>query len=406
MRILWIVNIVMPEASKALGQPARQVEGWLTGYKKALLDVYPDIDLHIVSPSNCKKEIQIGRTTHHLFPSSDTLSSYFSELNKEIQPDVVHIHGTEFPHSLIWIKTCGCQHTLVSIQGLSSICATHYMGGLTKEDLRGCWSFNDWRFGRTLPQEKEKLARRGDAEIELLKRAENIAGRTEWDKENTLLINPSLRYHTLQEILREPFYNHAGQWQIDKCQPHRIFVSQSHYPLKGLHKLLMALPIVRKTFPDVQLHIVGEDRIDQHWRHRSTYVNVLRKLIYQNDLRECIHYHGYLSAEQMAEQFILAHVYVCPSSIENSCNSLCEAQMIGTPVIASNVGGLKDLVVHEQTGLLYDFDDVQTLAHQICQIFTDEVLAKSLSKKGCCIASIRHDKISVITKLYNIYSSI
>lgn len=406
MKVLWVVNIVMPEASKALCQPATQVEGWLTGYKNALLDAYPDLELHIVSPSKDHSEIKIGKTTHHLFQPSNKLHKFFSELYNEIKPDVVHIHGTEFPHSLIWVEACGCQHTLISIQGLSSICADHYMGGLTKEDLRGCWSFNDWRFNRTLTDEKENLARRGAAEIELLKRVINVAGRTTWDKENTLLINPTLKYHTLQEILREPFYNNTGQWEIDKCQAHRIFVSQSHYPLKGLHKLLLALPIVRQLYPDVQLCIVGEDRIEQHWRHRSTYVNVLRKLIYQNDLRDCILYQGYLSAEQMVKQFKLANVYICPSSIENSCNSLCEAQLVGTPVVASDVGGLKDLVEHEKTGLLYKFDDIKTLAQQICQIFADGTLAKSISQAGCCIASKRHDKIKIIRDLYNIYSLI
>lgn len=426
MKILWIVNIMMPDACQALGLPAPIVGGWLVGYQKALLSAYPDTELHIIAPADRKETVKTKDATHHLFPMSwmesrtsfaakqgsrmtalsNLLPTYFSELNEEIRPDAIHIHGTELPHSLAWIEACGCERTVVSIQGLASVIARYYMGGLTKEDLKGCWSINDWRFNRTLAQEQRNLKQRGEQEVELLRRMEHIAGRTSWDKAQTWAINPKAQYHTLQERLRSEFYEEKNCWKLDQCQRHSIFVSQSHYPIKGLHKLLQALPIILQHYPDTQLYIVGEDRLDQHWRHRSTYVNVIRKLVVENQLREHIHYLGTLTAEQMCEQYKRANLYVCPSAIENSCNSLCEAQLLGTPVVASYVGGLMDLVKHNETGLLYRFEEVEMLAQEICQIFSDDQLALRLSEAGRNEAQQRHDQIAIAHTLYSLYNNI
>lgn len=434
-RVLWIVNITLPDACKAVGLPVSYLGGWLTGYAEALLANYPTIELHIVEPysGGTAKTIQLPfqsstttsqSVTHHLFPASwiesshsfatkqgsrlsplsNQLPTYFMELQEEVKPDVVHIHGSEMAHSLSWVEACTNAHTIVSIQGLTSVYARYYMGGLTEEELKGCWSFNDWRFHRTLPQEQRQLAERGAIEQELLKRVDHVAGRTSWDKAQTWAINPDIQYHQLQEVLRAPFYQEENKWNLANCQRHRIFVSQSHYPIKGLHRLLQALPLIIRQYPDTQLYIVGEDRIDQHWRHRSTYVNVLRKLIYQHGLRDRVHYLGSLSAEQMIEQFQQAHLYVCPSAIENSCNSLCEAQLLGTPVVASYVGGLMDLVEHGRTGLLYRFEEVEMLAHEVCQIFADDQFAQTLSQESRQAALSRHDRKNIAHTLYNIYS--
>lgn len=434
-RVLWIVNITMPDACKALGLPVSYLGGWLTGYSEALLEYYPGIELHIVEPysGSAAKIVETEHTdskdakhkiTHHLFPSSwigsrysfakptahnlsplsNQLPCWFMEIQDEVKPEIVHIHGTEMAHSLVWINTCGNEHTVVSIQGLTSVYERYYMGGLTKEDLKGCWSFNDWRFGRTLSIEQQKMNARGMIEKELLRKTDHIAGRTSWDKAHAWAMNPKAQYHELQEVLRAPFYNEENRWQLSKCQRHRIFVSQSHYPIKGLHCLLKAMPLILQHYPDTELYVVGEDRIDQHWRHRSTYVNLLRRLIYQNNLRDKVHYLNSLSPQQMIEQFCLANVFVCPSAIENSCNSICEAQLLGTPTVASSVGGTMDIIAHEENGLLYRFEETEMLAYNICRIFESDQLASSRSGNGRKKALERHDRETIANALIKIYS--
>lgn len=430
MKILWLVNITLPDACEALGRPTPVLGGWLTGYRDALLANHPDVELHIVEPYWGQKATETTTTQldcavkHHLFPESwieegrdvvaqrksqltarsNRLAAWFAEIHDEIRPDAVHLHGTEKIHTSVWAQTCGMEHTVVSIQGLASVYAQYYMGGLTQEELQGCWSFNDWRFGRTLAKGQRQLAEHGYWEKRLLCQTSHVAGRTTWDKSHAWAMNPKAQYHLLQEVLRTQFYEAAGSWNLEGCQRHTIFVSQSHYPIKGLHRLLDALPLILRHYPDTQLYIVGEDRLDQHWRHRSQYVNVLRRKA--TGLRDHIHYLDTLSAEQMVEHYQKANVFCCPSAIENSCNSVCEAQMIGTPVVASYVGGMMDLIRDGENGLLYRYEEVAMLADKICQVFADDALAQRMSQQAAATATQRHDRRAVADTLYNIYKEL
>ena len=81
----------------------------------------------------------------------------------------------------------------------------------------------------------------------------------------------------------------------------------------------------------------------------------------------------------MCKRYLQSHVFVCPSFIENSPNSVGEAQLLGIPCIASFVGGVSDMVVDGETGLLYRFEEVEMLAAAVCRIFTDDKFAKRLS---------------------------
>ena len=108
----------------------------------------------------------------------------------------------------------------------------------------------------------------------------------------------------------------------------------------------------------------------------------------------------------MADMYTKSNIFVSPSSIENSPNSLGEAQLIGTPVIASYVGGVPDMAKHEKTALLYRFEEYEMLAHFIVRIFANDSLAKSLSENGRITAEKRHDKKLNTTTMLDIYRDI
>lgn len=426
MKVAWIINITMPDACEALGKQPGVIGGWLTGYRDALLSACPETELHVIAPywGTSPREVKVGNTTHHLFPqtwmtaanqlysqqgprlmaASNQLAAYLSEVGDGVQPDVVHLHGTEMPHALTWIEANGTNHTIASIQGLASEYAKVYMSGLTPRQQRP--SFSDWRHGRSLAKEHAKLRLRGVAEVRLLEHLGHVAGRTAWDHDCALAVNPSLQYHELQEVLRQEFYEAAGSWKSDQCHRHTIFVSQSHYPIKGLHMLLEALPLVIRQFPDLEVRIVGNDLTDKHWWQRSTYGNVLHHSIEQYNLRSHLSFLGPLNAQQMIDEYRRANLFVCPSRIENSCNSVCEAQMIGTPVVAANVGGMSTLLDAGRTGLLYDFDDTEALAGHISLVLRDDSKAIELSALSCDMAQRRHEKANIAHTLYNIYKSI
>lgn len=65
----------------------------------------------------------------------------------------------------------------------------------------------------------------------------------------------------------------------------------------------------------------------------------------------------------MVKRYLLSNVFICPSTIENSPNSLCEAQLLGVPHIASYVGGTADLMKGNEE-CLYRFEETEMLAEK------------------------------------------
>lgn len=84
------------------------------------------------------------------------------------------------------------------------------------------------------------------------------------------------------ETLRDEFY--TGEWSLDSCEPHSIFCSQAHVPLKGLHLLLQALAIVRKRYPDVKLYVGRKDYGRIPPLARNAYERYIHRLLRENDL--------------------------------------------------------------------------------------------------------------------------
>src|SRR5690606_29593717 len=120
----------------------------------------------------------------------------------------------------------------ISIQGLVSVYAKHYMANLPYEIQRK-YSFRDFIKQDNLIQQQEKFKMRGLLEIEAIKNTRYIIGRTTWDKACASQMNPNSRYFKCNETLRGEFYIHV--WNQKKCEKHSIFTSQASYPIKGIH---------------------------------------------------------------------------------------------------------------------------------------------------------------------------
>ena len=66
------------------------------------------------------------------------------------------------------------------------------------------------------------------------------------------------------------------------------------------------------------------------------------------------------------------NLFISPSTIENESNSMCEAMLTGTPIVASNVGGISSILTDEVDGYLYDVDDIEKLSSLIDMIFSSK----------------------------------
>lgn len=93
----------------------------------------------------------------------------------------------------------------------------------------------------------------------------------------------------------------------------------------------------------------------------------------------------------------LADVFVLPSVSEGMPNALVEAMSCGLAVLASAVGGIKDLIRHDQTGLLFTPQDIAQMREAIIRIASDQALAQQLGKNARLMIEQNHalDKVTI-----------
>ena len=384
----------------------------MIGAANALL-LNPEIQLIVATVSaKVKKLIKLegDRITYYVLPmgrGNQCVNSEYEPLWKQVKsevcPDVVHIHGTEYSHGYSYMRACGCDNVVISIQGLTSTYYYYYYYGMSKADIYRNLTLRDLLKGSVISAQK-KFKKRSIYEKEMLRMAHHVIGRTSWDKSHVLALNPKVKYHFCNEILRSEFYD-GERWSYDKCIKHSIFLSQAGYPIKGLHQVLKAMPLVLEQYPDAIVRVAGSD-ITQIFTFKqrirlSGYGKYIRSIMRQNNLEDKVFFTGSLDAEQMKREYLNANVFICPSSIENSPNSLGEAQILGTPCVASYVGGVMDMMIGDEQHL-YRFEEIEMLATKICEVFA----AKDKLVDMRMEASERHDSIKNSLALAGIYKVI
>jgi len=364
---------------------------------------------------NDLKSFDIGGVLYYLLPFHTTsgypkdLEPFWQKVCADFQPDVIHIHGTEFTHGLACMRACPSLNYVVSIQGLVSVCARYYYAGISASEIFKNITFRDIVRHDTLFQGKKKFVKRGLFEKEYIQRTKHVIGRTGWDYAHTKALNPSVSYHFCNETLRGSFYT-SPKWDSSCKTDYMIFLSQAGYPIKGLHQTLKAVALLKQDFPQIKVRVAGYSIINTATLidkiKLSGYGAYIRKLIKQLNLHDQVQFTGLLTEDKMIAEYLNAHLFICPSSIDNSPNSIGEAQLLGVPTIASYVGGVPDMVVHGETGLLYRFEEVEMLAEHIRRIFTDTTLAMYLSEKGIIAAEKRHNQTTNLNQMTVIYRAI
>ena len=115
---------------------------------------------------------------------------------------------------------------------------------------------------------------------------------------------------------------------------------------------------------------------------------------------------GALNAEEMVEELVKSHVFVSPSFIDNSPNAVCEAQLLGMPVISTYTGGVPSLIEEGRTGLFFPTGDAPMLAARIREVFEDDALAVRLGEQSHEVACVRHDPDTVVKQVLFAYENI
>lgn len=418
MKVLWLVNIPLPEASLLMNKDSTPLGGWLINASKDLAE-QKGMELTILFPESSVKDfvkLEGDKITYYAFKGIKDNDKKEIEINytlnniiMEVKPDIVHIYGTELAHTLAMVNVCNRNRTkvVISIQGLVSVYSEHVLANLPLSAIYG-FTLRNLLMRDNVIGLKKILKKRGMNEIKSVQSVDHIIGRTSWDKACIKNINKNVNYHFCNETLREEFYKH--KWDISKCEKHSIFLSQGQTPIKGLHYVIKAMPILLKEFPDAKLYVSGKNIIKSKKLKEKLsityYGKYIKKMINKLNLEDKVIFTGPLDEKDMCKRYLKSNVFICPSSIENSPNSLGEAMILGVPCIASDVGGISDMIEHKKEGFVYQPDAYYMIAYYIGEIFKSENIALSFSNKAREHAIKTHDREVNTKNTINIYKEI
>ncbi len=423
MKILWLCNVVPPMIAKQLNIETTVKEGWVdASLRKLVADNKRNLEMGICVPYNIdsafkkdtvtldSRSVVVYRfleQTQSPWVYDKTLETTFDSIIKDFKPDLIHIFGTEYPHTLACLRVFNNpQKVLLGIQGVMSECAKHYCGGLSQEIINKS-TFRDSLKKDNIAAQQEKFYRRAEFEQEALSLTGNATGRTAFDKNAVLSANPEISYFHMNETLRQEFYE--GSWNMDKMEKHSIFVTQADYPLKGFHDLLKAMPAVLEKYPDAHIYVAGNSITGYTSLKEKikigTYGAYLRKLMAERGLMDKVSVLGKLSAAQMKDRYLKSHVLVCNSYIENSPNSVGEAMLLGTPVIVPRTGGIPS-IAEENEAAFYEVGNIEQLTNQIIKVFEDKDYMTQLSEAEKARAVLNYDSDKNFERLTEIYDQL
>ncbi len=437
MKVLWICNIMLPMVCEYLGRESSNKEGWLTGLADTILKNQEEnkIELAVAFPVKeplAEKRIEVpvvgkvkGLTGYWFTEDTDHPEKYSKDLESQIKeivenwnPDVVHCFGTEFPHTLATLKICPPQKVLVGIQGVCKYCADVYLADLPERIVKRV-TFRDLVRKDSILQQKEKFLKRSAREEEVFKCACHVTGRTQMDERYARSCNPKVKYHFMNETLRSNFYD--AHWELTKCEKYSILLGQGDYPLKGLHYVIKAMPVILEQYPEAKLYVSGNPIVrDKNWKGRlkiSSYGKYIMELLEKYQLEEKVIFLGKLTADEMKVQYLKSNLFVCSSAMENSSNSLGEAMLLGVPCVTALVGGIPSVFHDKKDGIGYpgygdaiyqeeaDKEQMQAnkLAEAVCTMWADEEEMSAYCEAARLHAQENHNALRNYQRLMEIY---
>lgn len=409
MKVLWF-EISVPGRYKSDKTP---VSGWQDSLEN-IVRTCNDIDLTIAfegTEGMMPKEVDgvkyIPLVPHYTFWDKKyrNFSNRWNKANKvvplavkcveEVKPDIIHCFGTEWEFGQVAIYTdipvvihmqgCIAPYNDALFPPGYSISDRILQAGINLKEQYHIWRkrhFNaSWR----------------DMEQSNFNAVSNYMGRTEWDRQLVELFHPGAKYFHVEEALRPSFIENAKEWKTKEGKHKLRLITtgcSSHW--KGMDTLLKTAHVLKEKGVDFEWFVAGNMSIQQevekkeHLKFADNNVNIL----------------GFTGPEKLQELLLSADMYVHTAYIDNSPNSVCEAQYLGLPIIATNVGGISSLVIDGKEGKLVPANSCYNMAYEIIALAKDKERQKMYSKNTMAHAIKRHENNCILDQLLSCYNSI
>jgi glycosyltransferase involved in cell wall biosynthesis len=414
MKVLWFSNT--PANSEQMLNDGQVRAGWLSSLDNELQE---QVELHVAFYyPKLTQSFKYKKTTYHpigfkhwkikailnrfsgKIVDDENLNRYLEIINK-VNPDIIHIHGTENTFGCILGKTK--VPIIVTIQGILSIIYYHFPNGIDRKYFNWIpYSLNNnikANFFLTSFKHMFNLVKVSkEIEIKNLKNAEMIIGRTKWDYLASRSLAPNSKYYHNDEMLRSSFY--LNQWNFHNRQNIIIHSTIGDQPIKGFLTIVNAILFLKNAgLNNFVWQVAGLNA-------NSTMARIARKIHKSSFPAENIIYLGNQDENELILAMKNADIFVMASHIENSSNSLCEAMILGMPCVATFAGGTGSLLSGDGDGILIQDNDPIAMAGAILEFCNNKKLAIKYGEEARKKALIRHSKEKIINDLMLIYNNV
>jgi glycosyltransferase involved in cell wall biosynthesis len=187
----------------------------------------------------------------------------------------------------------------------------------------------------------------------------------------------------------------------DRTKNGRVLFVALLTPIKGIIELLQVTRLVRDSYSNVKLHIVGLFGSGLGWYEREVH-----NFINQYNLKENVEFLGFMDEEGVMEELSLSNCLLMTSKSETAPTVISEAMAAGKPVVAMDVGGIRYMVQNRITGYLISPDDFRGMADKIIRILKDESLRTKMGNSARLVALERFHPDIVATRTLETYKDI
>jgi glycosyltransferase involved in cell wall biosynthesis len=223
-------------------------------------------------------------------------------------------------------------------------------------------------------------------------------GRTEWDNAVSSLLSVNSSYFHVEEMLRPIFYNQSLRWKYKSSDKIRLVSIGIGTFWKGPDVILKTASILCNLGIDFEWNIAGNIRKE------------IKKVVEKEEKKRFCENHviimGNLKPTELCSLVINSSIYVHAAYIDNSPNAICEAQMLGIPIISTYVGGIDSLISNNNDGILVPANDPWRMAYTIINLAKDSKKMVILSEKAKERAEKRHNGVQILSDVLSCYNSI
>lgn len=199
-------------------------------------------------------------------------------------------------------------------------------------------------------------------------------------------ISPAL----LQQALEQP--------EVQSSKPVILYTGRIEFN-KGSLELLGSVDQVVSQFPEVEYLLAGG-------RHNSIDDRALESALGRNGTRHHVRLLGHVPWQQLANYYRRASVFAMPSYYETFGISVIEAMAFGLPVVATNVGGLPEVVEDGVTGILVPPGNAEALADALIRLLRDPDLRARMGRAGRERVRAEFTVDRVVTQMLAVYESV